>query len=102
MAVTLDAAALAAALRLGDAPEETAEATRLLTYATEAATKHVPTAADAAHNEAVIRLAGYLFDQPFAGRGAAYANALRNSGAAAILAPWRTHRAGTTGVTDAS
>ena len=44
MAVTLDAAALAAALRLGDAPEETAEATRLLTYATEAATKHVPTA----------------------------------------------------------
>ncbi len=96
MAVTLTAAELAAALRLGDSAEETAEATRLLGYATEAVTKHAPDAPDVAHNEAAIRLAGYLFDMPNAGRGAGYADALRNSGAAAILHPYRVHRAGST------
>ena len=39
MAVTLTAAQLATALRLGTSTEETAEATRLLAYATEAVTK---------------------------------------------------------------
>ena len=94
MAVTITVADLRAALRLGDSTEETAEVTRLLAYATEAVTKHVPTAPDAVHNEAVVRLAGYLFDSPFAGRRAEFANALRNSGAAAILLPYRIHRAG--------
>ena len=94
MAVTLTAAALAQALRLGDTPEETAEATRLLQYATEAVTKHAPAAPDAVHDEAAIRLAGYLFDQPTAGRGTGYADALRHSGARAILLPYRFHRAG--------
>ena len=97
MAVTIIAAELAAAMRLGDEPEEIAEATRLLAYATEAVTRHVPTAPDATHNEAVIRLAGYLFDQPYAGRGTSYANALRHSGSASILLPYRIHRAGNTG-----
>ena len=94
MAVTLTVEQLAAALRLGDTTDETAEATRLLAYATEAVTKHTPAAPDATANEAAIRLAGYLFDQPNAGRGVMYANALRNSGAAAILLPHRVHRAG--------
>ena len=94
MAVTLTAAALAAAVRLGDSTEETAEATRLLAYATEAVTKHAPDAPDAAHDEAAIRVAGYLFDQPFAARGVGAADALRNSGARAILLPYRVHRAG--------
>ena len=94
MAVAVTAAELAAAIRLGDSTEETAEATRLLAYATAAVVKHVPDAPDAIHNEAVIRLAAYLYDQPNAGRGAAYANALRNSGSAAILLPYRIHRAG--------
>lgn len=96
MAVTLTTAELAAALRVGDTEEETAEAGRLLAYASEAVTKHAPAAPDVAHNEAAIRLAGYLFDQPNAGRGEGYANALRNSGAQAMLLPWRVHRAGTT------
>ena len=94
MAVTLTQAALSAALRLGSTTEETAEATRLLAYATEAVTKHAPDAPDTAHNEAVIRLSGYLFDQPNAGRGMGYANALRNSGAASMLLAYRIHRAG--------
>ena len=94
MAVTIIAAELAAALRLGDTDEELAEATRLLAYTTVAITRHVPTAPDAVHNEAAIRLAGYLYDQPNAGRGTSYANALRNSGSASILLPYRIHSLG--------
>ena len=97
MAVTLAVTELAAALRLGDSAEETAEATRLLAYVTEAIVKHAPGATDTAHNEAARRLAGYLFDQPDAASGDGYANALRNSGAARMLLPYRVHRAGTTG-----
>ena len=94
MAVTLTVAELQAALRLGDSAEETAEVTRLLAYSTEAVTKHAPSASDTAMNEAVRRLSGYLFDQPEAGRGDGYANALRNSGAARMLLPYRVHRLG--------
>ena len=94
MAVTIGVADLRAALRLTDSTEETAEVTRLLAYATEAVQEHVPIAPDTAHNEAVRRLVGYLYDMPEAGRGDAYANGLRNSGAARILLPYRMHRAG--------
>ena len=94
MAVTLTVSELLAALRMGGSAEETAEATRLLAYATGAVVRHAPDAPDAAHNEAVIRVSGYLFDQPFATRDSAYSNALRNSGAASMLLPYRVHRAG--------
>ena len=94
MAVTMTAGELVAALRLNNTPEEQAEVTRLLAFASEAVVKHAPTAPDATHNEAARRLAGYLFDMPEAGRGDAYANAMRNSGAARMLLPYRVHRAG--------
>ena len=94
MVVTLTVAELQAALRLNDSTEETAEVTRLLAYATEAIELHAPDASDTAHNEAARRLGGYLFDQPEAARGDGYANALRYSGAARILLPYRVHRAG--------
>lgn len=97
MAVTLTAAQLRAALRIGETREETAEATRLLAYATEAVTKHAPTAPDAVHTEACIRLTAFLYDQPTASRGDSFANALRSSGAARILLPYREHRAGAAG-----
>ena len=61
MAVTLTVAELSAALRLNDSAEETAEVRRLLEYCTEAVTQHAPDASDTAMNEAVRRLAGYLF-----------------------------------------
>ena len=96
MAVTLDAVGLAAALRVGDTPEETSEVTRLLGYAAEAVVQHAPDAPDVVHNEAVIRLAGYAMDRPTASRGSSYANVLRNSGAASALLPYRVHRAGST------
>ena len=102
MAVTFTVAELVAALRLGDSAEELAEVTRLLAYATEAVVKHAPNAPDAAHNEAARRLDGYLFDQPEAGRGDAYANSLRNSGAQRMLLPYRVHRAGYTDAVEAA
>ena len=95
MAVTLTVDALLAAMRLGDSAEELAEATRLLDYSTLAVEQYAPEAPSAAQNEAVIRLASQMFDQPTATRGA-YANAMRNSGAARILMPYRIHRAGST------
>ena len=101
MALTLTQAELSAAIRLGDSTEEVAEATRLLAFTTEAISRHLGDAYEAAPeavvNEAAIRLAGYLFDQPNAGRGISFANAGRNSGAWAILLPYRVHRAGSTG-----
>ena len=101
MAITLTQAELSAAIRLGDSTEEVAEATRLLAFVTEAISRHLGNAyedaPEAIVNEAAIRLAGYLFDMPNAGRGLSYANAGRNSGAWVILLPFRVHRAGSTG-----
>ena len=94
MAVTFTIPELAAALRLNDSAEETAEVTRLLAFVSVAVVKHAPNAPDIAHNEAARRLGGYIFDQPEASRGDAYANALRNSGAQRMLLPYRLHRAG--------
>lgn len=101
MAVTLTVAQLSAALRLGDTTEETAEATRLLAYATEAISRHLGTAYATTPavvvNEAAIRLAACLFDQPNAGRGDSHANAMRSSGAARMLLPYRIHGLGRAG-----
>ena len=101
MALTLTQVELSAAIRLGDNAEEIAEATRLLAFTTEAVSRHLGAAYEAAPevivNEAAIRLAGYLFDQPNAGRGLSFANAGRNSGAWTMLLPFRVHRAGSTG-----
>ena len=98
MPVTLTQAELSGALRLGDSTEENAEATRLLSYATAAVARHLGDAFDdapgAVVDEAIIRLSAYMFDQPNAGRGTMYADALRSSGAAMILLPYRIHRAG--------
>ena len=95
MAITITAPELAAALRLGDSDEEVREVIRLLAYASEAVTQNAPETPENSSNEAVVRLAAYLFDQPTTSRGA-YANAMRNSGAARILFPYRIHRAGST------
>ena len=95
MAVTLTIADLAAAVRLGDSAEELKEVTRLHAYVSEAVDKYAPDAPATTANEAAVRLAAQLFDQPTASRGG-YANALRVSGAARILMPYRIHRAGST------
>ena len=94
MAVTMTVAELLAALRLGDSTEETAEVTRLLAYCVEAIAQHAPSASETASNESARRLAGYLFDMPEAARSDGYSNAMRNSGAARMLLPYRVHRLG--------
>ena len=96
MAVSLTAEALRDALRLTDSPEETAQATRLLTSATATVERRAPDAPGAIQNEAAIRVAGYLYDQPTAGMAERYGNAWRNSGAASLVFPWAVHRGGST------
>ena len=85
---------LGAAIRAGQSTEETAEVTRLHAYVTAAVDRYAPQAPDAIKSEAMVRLAGYLYDMPNAGRGMGYANTLRNSGAKDMLLPYRSHRAG--------
>ena len=101
MALTITVVELLAALRLGNTDEETAEATRLLGYATKAIEKYLGSTFDSTPetivNEAAIRVAGYLFDAPFAARADTVANSMRSSGAAYMLLPYLVHRAGTTG-----
>ena len=98
MALTLTVPELLSALRMGSTTEETQEATRLLSYATTAIKQFLGAAyADTPSevvNEAAIRWCGYLFDMPFASRGTAFSSAITNSGAGAILLPYRVHRAG--------
>ena len=103
MAITLTQGELSAALRLGDSPEETAESARLLTYVTEAISRHLgdayATAPEAIVNEAAIRLGADLFVRPTECRTGAftYANAGPKFAALGLsLLPFRVHRAGST------
>ena len=57
----------------------------------ELTAKSAPTAIK---EEAVVRMAGYLYDAPTAGSELRYADAWRNSGAAALVARWVVHRLG--------
>ena len=104
MAVTITRADLAARIRLGRTPTELTEADQILAYATEVVTKHAPTAPDVVMNEAVFRMAGYIYDRPFASADTRFSNVLRNSGAASALMPYRMHGAGVeaTGTSPAS
>ena len=95
---TITVAELAAAIRVGDSAEELAEVTRLHAYVAEVLAKHLGTAfattPDAIVNEAAVRLAGFLYDQPTVSRGDSFAFALRSSGAARMLLPYVVHGAG--------
>ena len=97
MAVTL--AQLAAALRLGDgvaAPTEPVLGilTRLNAAAEALVEKQAPSAPADIKDEAIIRVAGYLYDMPTAAQGDRYAFAWRSSGAAGLVAPWTSKRVG--------
>ena len=94
MAVTITRADLAARIRLGRTATELTEADQILAYAAEAVTRHAPNAPDVVHNEAAYRMAGYIYDRPFASADTRFSNVLRNSGAASALLPYRMHGAG--------
>ena len=104
MAVTLSSAALATAIRQ---PADVAE--RLLPVTTELVERYAPHAPEAIQNEAVVRCAGYLAQQPSDARrsttvgsvssswAATHVSALRHSGGMALLSPWKRRRAGAIG-----
>ena len=96
MTVTLTTSAFREALRLDfqSAAALTEELERLRGTATEHVERYAPDAPEDSQNEAVVRMAAYLFDQPPHTRAGGSANAFRNSGAARLLLPWREHRAG--------
>ena len=104
MAVTITAAQLATATRTA------AEvAGRLLAVATELVQGYAVDAPESVQNEAVIRCAGYLAQQPSDARrstsvggiesswAATHTSALRHSGAMALLSPFKARRAGAIG-----
>ena len=94
MAVTITVAELSAACRIGASAEETAQVTRLRTWATTTISRHLGDAYDTTPaevvNEATVLMVGYRYDAP----NHSYQDALRNSGAGAVLALYRVHRAG--------
>ena len=101
MAVTITVAELAEAIGT-----DSTTATRLLAVATALVERYADGAPDAIANEAVIRCAGWLAEQPAAAITSetegdirtSYAptamGALRHSGAMALLSPWKIRRAG--------
>ena len=93
MAVTLTLAQLAVELRVVAAETDAIPAgpsavlTRLLAASTETVQEYAPDAPEALQNEAVVRLAGRLYDQ--AGHEARGVNPFLASGAAALLSRHR-------------
>ena len=51
---------------------------------------------DDSRNEAIIRLAAYIYDMPTSPMGSGYVTAWHYSGCGAILAPWRAMKTGIT------
>ena len=88
---------LADALRV-DNPDDV-EVNDVLTHWLQAAREVItsraplaPLAPVAVSDAAIIRLAGFWYDQPTTARGSGYANAMTNSGALAMLGQWVVRR----------
>ena len=97
MSVTVTALQLASAMRIGDAtsPLEEPQSTlvdRVLASATAIVERYAPNAPDAIHDEAAIRLAGFLYDAP-PGASQRFTNPFADSGAQALLAHYRVLKA---------
>ena len=98
MAITLTAAQLAEAIG-----SDTETATRLLSVCTELVNNFAAGAPDSVANEAVIRVSGWLKEQPpgimsmdVEGNEVVYRGGmspLRGSGAMSLLSPWKKRRA---------
>ena len=93
MAVTV--ADLLEAIRVEqNAPNEKA-VTRTQGAVTALVEKYAPDAPDAVKDQAVVQCVGYIWDSPASAPARMnFSNALHNSGAASLLAPWREHQAG--------
>ncbi len=97
MVVDITALQLARDLRVGDGVTALVEPTltlvnRVLATATALVEDYAPDAPTAIQVEAVIRLAGYLFDAP-PGASQRFTNPMHDSGAQSLLARYRVVRA---------
>ena len=91
MAITIDN--LVNALRLEGTAAEIEQLNRILNYAMTAVENLASGAPDAVKDEAIVRISAYAYDRPLVAKGTAYADVIRNSGAASALLPYRSHRA---------
>ena len=103
MAVTRTVTQLAADLRIGDGATAPTGAEAVLLARIDATARAmvleyqsegVP---DAIHNEAYVRLAGWLYDSDPSASNPGGASALRASGALALLSPYKVRGAGLIG-----
>ena len=97
MAVTITALQLAAELRISDGTTALIEPqasiiSRVLGTATAIVERYAPNAPESIQNEAVVRLAAFLYDAP-PGSSTRFVNAFDLSGAKALLASYRSLRA---------
>ena len=102
MAVTRTVSQLAADLRIGDGITEPTGAVAVVLARIDATARAMvvdfaPNAPTAIQNEAFVRLAGWLYDADPSGSTPGGPSALRASGAAAILSPFKIRRAGVIG-----
>ena len=102
MAITITVAEIAAAIRVGNSSEETAEVSRLRDYAVVAISQHLgpaydDDAPDEALNMAATLLCGWLYDKPTTTGGFSFANAIKFSGAIRVLFPYKAHSVGLVG-----
>lgn len=66
----------------------------LLQAAIEHVELYTPTAPDSVANLAAVKFVSYAYDSPGSWRNGNYAVVMVNSGAAGLLGPWRSARAG--------
>ena len=102
MAVTRTLAQLAGDLRIGDGETAPTGAVavllgRISATATAMVLAYAPAAPDALHDEAFVRLAAWLYDADPSGAAPGGPAALRSSGAASLLNPYKVRRGGLIG-----
>ena len=101
MAITITIAEIAAAIRVDDSAEETAEVSRIRDYSVVAISQHLGDAYDDAPevvvNMAATLLCGWLYDKPTTTGGFSFANAIKFSGAIRVLFPYKAHSVGLVG-----
>ena len=104
MAVTATVSDVARSIRAVASTDVLAELADLLAYASAEVVRIAPLAPDAVHNRAAVSIVGYIYDKPTSGLKTIYSasNSIRNSGAGAMLMPYRRHRGGSTATAEAA
>ena len=100
--ITRTLAQLAGDLRIGDGETDPTGPAAVLLERIAATAKvlvvrYAPNAPDAIHDEAYVRVAGWLYDADPAGSTPGGPTALRSSGAASLLGPYLVRRGGLIG-----